>query len=316
MPKLSVIIPVYGVEKYIERCARSLFGQTYDNIEYLFIDDCTPDHSIEILSQVLEDYPHRKTQVKIHRMENNSGQAAVRKWGMIHATGDYMIHCDSDDWVEPNMYLTMIQNAEINNADVVVCDYFVSTNLGEDRYVKACHSTEVDGFIENLLLQKDMWALWNKMFRSSLLSHDILFPEGNMAEDMAICLQLMLKCRLLSYISRPLYHYFFNPVSISNNLSTDKIMRNFYSVKSNTDIVLHCFSKEDKWKTHTGLLYIQYNTKAHLFPLVHRKKYRLLFKTVYPDLFNKIIIKSEITFCCKVKYVFALIGLYPRKINN
>ena len=69
MPKVSVIVPVYGVEIYIERCARSLFEQTLDDIEYLFIDDCTPDRSIEILKQVLEDYPQRKTQTIIHRME-------------------------------------------------------------------------------------------------------------------------------------------------------------------------------------------------------------------------------------------------------
>ena len=65
MPKVSVVIPVYGVEKYIERCARSLFEQTYDNIEYIFVDDCTKDRSIEILQKVLEDYPNRKNQVKI-----------------------------------------------------------------------------------------------------------------------------------------------------------------------------------------------------------------------------------------------------------
>ena len=104
MPKVSIIIPVYGVEKYIERCARSLFEQTLDDIEYLFIDDCTPDKSVEILKRVLEEYPHRKSQVVIHRMEQNSGQAKVREWGMQNATGEYVIHCDSDDWVDIHMY--------------------------------------------------------------------------------------------------------------------------------------------------------------------------------------------------------------------
>lgn len=104
MPKVSIIIPVYGVEKYIERSARSLFEQTLDDIEYLFIDDCTPDKSVEILKRVLEEYPHRKSQVVIHRMEQNSGQAKVREWGMRNATGEYVIHCDSDDWVDMHMY--------------------------------------------------------------------------------------------------------------------------------------------------------------------------------------------------------------------
>ena len=86
MPKVSIIIPVYGVEKYIERCARSLFEQTLDDIEYLFIDDSTPDRSIDILKRVLENYSHRKSQVNIHRREQNSGQAIVRNWGMQNAT--------------------------------------------------------------------------------------------------------------------------------------------------------------------------------------------------------------------------------------
>ena len=100
MPKVSVIIPVYGVEKYIEKCARSLFEQTLDDIEYLFVDDCTPDKSVDILKHILEEYPHRKSQVVIHRMEQNSGQAVVREWGVKNAKGDFIIHCDSDDWVD------------------------------------------------------------------------------------------------------------------------------------------------------------------------------------------------------------------------
>ena len=123
MPKVSIIVPVYGVEKYIERCARSLFEQTLDDIEYLFIDDCTPDKSVEILKRVLEEYPHRKSQVVIHRMEQNSGQAKVREWGMRNATGEYLIHCDSDDWVDMDMYRIMYEEAKRTDADIVMCGY-------------------------------------------------------------------------------------------------------------------------------------------------------------------------------------------------
>ena len=129
MPKVSIIVPVYGVEKYIERCARSLFEQTLDDIEYLFIDDCTPDKSIEILKNVLKDYPQRKDQVIIHRMEKNSGQAAVRKWGMIKATGDYTIHCDSDDWVDVTMYEKMYNKAIEEKSDLVICDFYRSNSI-------------------------------------------------------------------------------------------------------------------------------------------------------------------------------------------
>lgn len=104
MPKVSVIIAVYGAEKYIEKCARSLFEQTLDDIEYIFVDDCTPDKSMDILISVLSDYPNRKNQVKIILNDTNLKQGRTRAVGMKATTGDYLIHCDPDDWVEHNMY--------------------------------------------------------------------------------------------------------------------------------------------------------------------------------------------------------------------
>ena len=168
MPKVSVIVPVYGVEKYIERCARSLFEQTLDDIEFLFIDDCTPDRSIEILQQVLEEYPQRKPQVIIHRMEYNSGQAAVRKWGMQNATGEYVIHCDSDDWVDKDMYRAMYEKAMEDEADMVVCDYVVSDSEKIlERYI-GCVDDNTDNFIMDIFHQKVSWSLWNKLFKKRI----------------------------------------------------------------------------------------------------------------------------------------------------
>ena len=75
-PKVSIIVPIYRVEEYIERCAESLFAQTFDDIEYIFVDDCSPDKSVEILQRTLEKYPHRKRLTRIERLSSNSGQAA------------------------------------------------------------------------------------------------------------------------------------------------------------------------------------------------------------------------------------------------
>ena len=111
MPKVSVIIAVYGAEKYIERCARSLFEQTLNDIEYIFVDDCSPDKSIEILISVLDDYPHRKKQVRIIRNHSNLGVGGTRTVGMKAATGDYLIHCDPDEGVEHNMYELLYNKA-------------------------------------------------------------------------------------------------------------------------------------------------------------------------------------------------------------
>ena len=108
MPKISVIVPIYNVSAYIERCARSLWEQTLDDIEYIFINDCTPDNSMEILEKVLKDYPQRKSQTRIFKMPTNSRQAAVRRHGIKLAAGEYIIHCDADDWVDTNLYEKML----------------------------------------------------------------------------------------------------------------------------------------------------------------------------------------------------------------
>ena len=97
MPKVSVIVPVYNAEKYIERCVRSLYNQTLDDIEYIFVDDCTPDNSMEVLQKVMDEYPKRKLHTKIIIHTTNTGQSGSRKDGILAATGDYIIHCDADD---------------------------------------------------------------------------------------------------------------------------------------------------------------------------------------------------------------------------
>ena len=103
-PKVSVIVPIYNVEAYIERCAISLFEQTLDDIEYIFVNDCTPDNSMMILSEVLSRYPQRKEQVRIINQPKNQGAAKAREDGIKEARGEYIIHCDSDDWVDKNIY--------------------------------------------------------------------------------------------------------------------------------------------------------------------------------------------------------------------
>ena len=124
MPKVSVIVPIYGVEKFIERCARSLLEQTLDDIEYIFINDCTPDHSMEILQKVISDYPHRKQQIRIVCMPINSGIAAVRRHGIKLSNAEYIIYCDSDDYIDRDMLEKMYVKALETNADIVMVDIY------------------------------------------------------------------------------------------------------------------------------------------------------------------------------------------------
>ena len=100
MVRVSVVVPIYNVSQYIERCVRSLFEQTLQDIEYIFVNDCTPDASIAILEKLMEEYPARKKQSQVIHHEKNQGLACSRIDGVKVATGKYIIHCDSDDWVD------------------------------------------------------------------------------------------------------------------------------------------------------------------------------------------------------------------------
>ena len=122
--RISVIVPIYNVKLYIERCVRSLMEQTLENIEFIFVNDCTPDDSMDILHYVLEEYPKRREQIKIIEHETNRGISAVRNTGLKNATGQYIIYCDSDDWVEKNMYEKLLVKALETSADIVGCDFF------------------------------------------------------------------------------------------------------------------------------------------------------------------------------------------------
>ncbi len=117
---VSIIVPIYNVEKYIERCAVSLFEQDFEDIEYIFVNDCTPDNSIQILEEVIEKYPNRKSNVKIIHYKANKGLGSARKTGLEQATGEYVLHIDSDDWVELDMVLCLYNKAIETDADIVI----------------------------------------------------------------------------------------------------------------------------------------------------------------------------------------------------
>ena len=272
MPKVSVIIPIYGVEKYIERCARSLFEQTLDDIEYLFIDDCTPDRSIDILKFVLEDYPQRKTQVIIHRMEKNSGQAAVRKWGMMNATGKFVIHCDSDDWVDTNMYRAMYEKAVEDELDIVLCDFFRSNGEKHEIYKNGVDGLKSkDEYFRQLLTYRCPTSVWTKLVKRELYTkNDLLYPNDNMWEDFVLSIQLFYYAKKIGYLPEPFYYYYYNPSSISySNIDKrqEQLMRN-------SAIILRFLKKEGiDVKNKDAVVYFKYMSRSELVRFTKEQKY-------------------------------------------
>lgn len=316
MPKVSVIIPVYGVEKYIERCARSLFEQTLDDIEYLFIDDCTLDKSVEILKRVLEEYPHRKSQVVIHRMEQNSGQAKVREWGMRNARGEYVIHCDSDDWLDVHMYEEMYNKAIEEDADVVVCDYVVTNDTSVIKTINACHAKSAKQLIENCLFQRDPWSLWNKLFNRKAYSN-IEYPKGAMGEDMVTIIQLLWNCKTLSYINKPYYQYFYNSESITKVCTRDSCISKFNQLSYNTTIVMNFIKNKKLDAEYKDALVVYKNfIRSVLYPIVYDKQYYNIWNNMFLGLNKQVLLSKYIPVSEKIRVFLTMVHLYPRKRNR
>ena len=311
MPKVSVIVPVYGVEMYIERCVRSLFEQTLDDIEFLFIDDCTPDKSIEILKSVLEEYPKRKEQVIIHRMKQNSGQAKVREWGMRNATGEFVIHCDSDDWVDLDMYRYMYETAKNEVADIAICDFVRTDGELSNIVIKSYGYSDVHEFIRNCIFTKNSWALWNKMIKRELYLTGVIYPTENLGEDMVLCLQLLAKCKKIAYVNIPFYKYFCNKDSITRQKDAESVEKHYLMLKSNTDIVIELIKNgEIPVSDHKFTIgFLRFLNVLKLKKNLYLKKNKDIWKSECKQIsFIKFMLSRSIPFSKKKTYLY--ISLY------
>lgn len=311
MAKVSVIIPIYGVEKYIERCAVSLFEQTLDDLEYLFIDDCTPDKSIEILKQVLEEYPQRKNQVVIHRMEHNSGQAKVREWGMRNATGEYVIHCDSDDWVDVHMYEDMYKKAKENNADVVLCDYYESDGVSK-KLMNDFLPNKVEDTMSSTLLKKTRSVLWNKLVRRSIYKNNIMYPVANNAEDYTLLVQIVYYSKSFVYLNKPLYFYYYNTNSLTRLKTKENIINIFKQSMLNIRIVENFLNENKSLSKYSDELdCIKVIEKELLISYSFDKTLYKVWNEAYKEIFPRILFNNKITLRRKLRFLSIKYRMYP-----
>lgn len=298
MPKISVIVPIYGVEKYIERCARSLFEQTLDDLEYIFVDDCSYDKSIEILKELIVEYrttlKEKKYSVIIERMPRNIGLPGARKHGVQFATGEYVIHCDSDDWVDIDMYRLMYEKAKADDADVVSCGYIVHDGDKQLREVKESSKLFRTDAIKQMMLQQTHWILWNKLFRRTLYNNPLTFPVENMGEDMALSLQLMYYCNKISHIDDNLYYYFYNRLSLTNLKSENASLRRFKQALKNYELVYDFYSSKNDFKVYKEALeWLKMVVKRYIDKSTCEGK--SLWKSTFPNVEFKLLFSPLLT---------------------
>ena len=242
--KVSVLVPVYGVERYIERCAESLFEQTYDDLEYVFVDDCTPDRSIDILRSVAGRYPRREGQVKIIRNARNQGIGAVRQTLIDNCTGDCLTFVDSDDYLPRQAVSRLASEMGRSGADIVDGAWQKVTADGPSAVVKPCHERDDGRYLAMLLCQNIVSnRLWGRLYRRRLFTQDgvRLAPGIDYCEDYSLMPRLMHYAHR-SFTDDPVYFYSDENAASYTHTVSEKHIRSM--LKANR-IVLDFFTAND-----------------------------------------------------------------------
>lgn len=292
MRKVSILVPVYNVEKYIERCIVSLFEQSYENIEYIFVNDCTPDSSIDIIKRVVSKYPNRIPQIKIVNHDKNKGIAATRNTAVNYSTGDYLMYVDSDDYVDRDAVKALVDKIEIEKADIVICDYYVVDKI--TRFVENNVPLEKEIYIKALMTKQIAPSLWGKLYNAAYYKATrIQFYESqNYGEDYATIPRLVYYAHKIVKLQRPLYYYIqYNVGSYTKNITrdsiaqvvcADKILEDFFSNVPDKDRYTEALILS-KLRTKVNLLkmcdYDLFHEVNLLYPnLTKQYKYMLSYK--------------------------------------
>lgn len=204
---VSILIPVYKVEKYIGKCVESVFTQTYPNIEYIFVNDCTPDGSIDVIKEYIVKHNISEKQYTIVNHEQNEGIAVSRADCIANAKGDYVLFVDSDDWIESNMVEELVKATKGGRIDIIGSDYakdFLSgeTTFHKENYAETCR--------ENMLrsLNYDIsTVLWKLLIRKNLFDNFTITPHVDIVEDYIISVKLYYYAKSFATVHQCFYHY-------------------------------------------------------------------------------------------------------------
>ncbi len=241
---LSIIVPVYKVEPYIRQCVDSIIAQTYRDLEILLIDDGSPDRCGEIC----DEYAEKDNRVRVFHTENR-GLSAARNLGICEASGEYIAFVDSDDWIEPDMYETLLENLEATKAEICCCGSVIEYKDGSRNALPAASVFSSNEAVRAVVIGRLSSSAWDKIFSKDLFSH-IRFPEGHVFEDIRTLYRLYLESKRITVVPRAFYHYRQRSGSIMQNRSMPYLIedwnahkerylffRNSEEFKNDTDII-------------------------------------------------------------------------------
>lgn len=246
--KVSIIVPVYNVENYLDKCLNSLVNQTLKDIEIIIVNDGSTDNSEKIIKKYTKKYQNIK-----YIKKNNEGVSEARNVGLEQATGEYIGFLDSDDWVEPNMYELMYQKAKSENFDIVACDTqaifpntktYISSNIKND-------------YVKNTELMIDAYAvIWNKIYKKDIIQNIKFKKNMNFCEDVEFLYMVYSKINKIGVIKEPLHNYLQREGSLTNVYD-----KKLYQLIEAMDDIVEYYKKNKiyyKYKKELEYTYVRY----------------------------------------------------------
>ena len=309
-PLISIIVPVYNCENYIDKCIRSILDQTYRNLEIILVDDGSIDGSFQIC-----DYWSHKDHRVVFISKRNGGAASARNLGLKYAKGDIIGFVDGDDYIAHNMYELMIQNMIDTKADVVCCGRFY---IKYNRFIiRLCNPEQFrfspEEAISDMLVLKSMdEAVWDKIYKKELFV-DIQFPEGEINEDLMVIPYIFAKCSLVTHIGIPLYYYRYTSGGVTKSNYSE---RNSAIIKHMCQIEKYIDSSFPQLQFPKSCFLARYSLTS-LADLLDTADWKCKFQSDYDYYINTLKKNYSALFRCKtydwkfkVKGILLLLGFY------
>ncbi|SHL15169.1 glycosyltransferase family 2 protein [Xylanibacter ruminicola] len=246
--KVSILVPFYNVEKYVGRCVESLFTQTYKNIEYVFVNDCTPDKSMDVINEYIIKYGVSE-QCKIIVHEENKGISVSRNDCLDNMTGDYFLFIDSDDYIDRDMVELLVEAALKENADISGCGY-IEEYADHSVECPQKYTNDHDEMMRAITLLTIKGVMWKLLVRSTIVTDhkdEVRFiPDRNMVDDYLFCCQLFYYAHRFAGVDRCMYHWIqYNPnnythttvFAVESQAAAIRMVEEFYRGKGVFEVV-------------------------------------------------------------------------------
>lgn len=322
MPKISIIVPIYNTEKYLQRCIDSILNQTFKDFELILVNDGSTDLS----GKIIEDYARKDKRIKTLHIEN-SGQGAARNRGLDIATGDYIGFVDSDDWIHQDMYQVLYRECRNQNTQICQINHMNAKDFILDSPISRDYPREVILDIMKKFADCTSFELlpyiyvWNKLYKREIWEN-IRFPENKFAEDLRVIYKIYDQIDSLIIIDLPLYYYFLSPLSST---------RGKFNVKKLEDLeawieLLEFYQKSypDIDLTNLKMIYCGRNLRYYFWmdedSKLYRKERKYVLSSFRKNLTQairtkKLNIKEKSVYLCFFICPRLCRGLFKRKLN-